>query len=91
MSECNRQASATKTPAIYIFSTSSINFQPPNMSDPNNEARILLALHALQNDPKLSLRRAAASTRSVVGLYIAARRVSFLRTILSQNHANYLI
>ncbi|RKK79343.1 hypothetical protein BFJ71_g16262 [Fusarium oxysporum] len=29
------------------------------MSDPNIEARILLALRALQNDPKLSLRRAA--------------------------------
>ncbi|KAJ0130623.1 Ankyrin repeat domain-containing protein 50 [Fusarium oxysporum f. sp. albedinis] len=29
------------------------------MSDPNIEARILLALHALQNDPELSLRRAA--------------------------------
>ncbi|KAL9563829.1 hypothetical protein ACKAV7_012071 [Fusarium commune] len=29
------------------------------MSDPNVEARILLALRALQNDPKLSLRRAA--------------------------------
>ncbi|OBS16229.1 hypothetical protein FPOA_13034 [Fusarium poae] len=29
------------------------------MSDPNIETRILLALRALQNDPKLSLRRAA--------------------------------
>jgi hypothetical protein len=32
------------------------------MSDPNIEARILLALRALQNDPGLSLRRA-------VGIY----------------------
>src|SRR6478736_9461848 len=29
------------------------------MSQPSNEARILLALQALQNNPKLSLRRAA--------------------------------
>jgi hypothetical protein len=29
------------------------------MSDPNIEGRILLALQALQNDPKLKLRRAA--------------------------------
>ena len=29
------------------------------MSRPNNEADILLALQALQNDPKLTLRRAA--------------------------------
>ena len=29
------------------------------MSDPNTEARILLALQALQNNPKLKLRRAA--------------------------------
>jgi hypothetical protein len=29
------------------------------MSDPNYEARMLLALQALQNDPKLSVRRAA--------------------------------
>ncbi|KAJ0126137.1 MFS transporter prlL, partial [Fusarium oxysporum f. sp. albedinis] len=29
------------------------------MSQPSNEARILLALQALQNNPKLRLRRAA--------------------------------
>jgi predicted DNA-binding transcriptional regulator YafY len=29
------------------------------MSQPINEARILLALQALQNNPKLSIRRAA--------------------------------
>ncbi|KAG6990148.1 Tigger transposable element-derived protein 6 [Fusarium oxysporum f. sp. conglutinans] len=33
--------------------------QPPIMSQPSNEARILLALQALQNNPKLRLRRAA--------------------------------
>ena len=29
------------------------------MSQPSNEAKTLLALQALQNDPKLSIRRAA--------------------------------
>ena len=33
------------------------------MSDSNNEGRILLALQAIQNDPKLSLRRAATIYR----------------------------
>ncbi|KAF6515583.1 hypothetical protein HZS61_004324 [Fusarium oxysporum f. sp. conglutinans] len=36
------------------------------MSDPNIEARILLALRALQNDPKLSLRRAAGIYQIIV-------------------------
>jgi hypothetical protein len=30
------------------------------MTQPSNEARILLALQALQNNPKLSIRRAAS-------------------------------
>lgn len=55
ISECNRRASATKNPVIYIFSTSSIDFQPPSISDPITEARILLALRALQNKSKLSI------------------------------------
>jgi hypothetical protein len=34
-------------------------YQPPDMSDPNYKARMLLALQALQNNPNLSVRRAA--------------------------------
>jgi len=39
----------------------------------------------------LELLRNINNTRSVTGLYIAGRRVSFLRVTLSQSHANYLI
>ncbi|KAJ0125595.1 Uncharacterized protein HZ326_31302 [Fusarium oxysporum f. sp. albedinis] len=42
------------------------------MSDPNIEGRILLALQALQNDPKLKLRRAAEIYK--VGRMILWRR-----------------
>ncbi|KAF5255628.1 hypothetical protein FOXYS1_13950, partial [Fusarium oxysporum] len=38
------------------------------MSDPNIEARILLALRALENDPKLSLRRAAGIYQFILNL-----------------------
>jgi hypothetical protein len=36
------------------------NAQPKQMAEPNNEANVILALQAIQNNPKLSLRRAAA-------------------------------
>src|SRR4051812_44550285 len=48
-----------KNPSPYIITIRSDNSQPLGMSEPNNEGRILLALKALQNSPKLSARRAA--------------------------------
>jgi hypothetical protein len=41
------------------FSFDQLILQPRHMSDPSTEARTLLALEALQNNPKLSIRRAA--------------------------------
>jgi hypothetical protein len=48
-----------KNPSPYINTIRSIKSQPPQMSQPSKEARINLALQALKNDPKLSIRRAA--------------------------------
>src|SRR6478609_7497080 len=59
ISECDMQVSVTLFPPTPNFAIDQLIYQPPDMSDPNYEARMLLALQALQNDPKLSLRRAA--------------------------------
>jgi hypothetical protein len=48
----------TKNPSPYINTTKSINSQQPQMSSSLDEARIILALQALKNDPKLSIQRA---------------------------------
>jgi hypothetical protein len=49
------------------------------MSQPSNEARILLALQALQNDPKLSIRR-AASTYDIGRMKLWRRQQGILAT-----------
>ncbi|KAJ0132530.1 Uncharacterized protein HZ326_24400 [Fusarium oxysporum f. sp. albedinis] len=48
-----------KNPSPYINTIRSVKSQPPQMSQPSKEARINLALQALKNEPKLSIRRAA--------------------------------
>jgi hypothetical protein len=53
------QVSVTLFPPTPNFAIDQLIHQPPDMSDPNYEARMLLALQALQNDLKLSVRRAA--------------------------------
>jgi hypothetical protein len=53
-SECS------KNPSTYTITIQSDISQQPNMPESSNEAKIILALQALQNDPKLSLRKAAA-------------------------------
>jgi hypothetical protein len=49
------------------------------MSQSSTEARILLALQALQNDPKLSIRR-AASTYNVCRMKLSRRQQGILST-----------
>jgi hypothetical protein len=53
-SECS------KNPSTYTIALQSDISQQPNMPESSNEAYIILALQALQNDLKLSLRKAAA-------------------------------
>ena len=59
----HRQVCTALFPPTPNFSFNQLIPQPPNMSDPNTEARTLLALQALQNNPKLSVRRAATLYR----------------------------
>jgi hypothetical protein len=49
----------TNTREIYNVNHKYVSQTTPSMSQPNKEGRILLALQALQNNPKLSLRRAS--------------------------------
>jgi hypothetical protein len=61
------------------------------MSQKDYEARILLALHAYQNNPKLGLNALQRPIRLVMVHYGAGTRASSLGAILSQSHADYLI
>src|SRR5689334_19710417 len=59
ISMCAIQVCVPLFPPTPNFSLNQLIPLPLNMSDPNYEARILLALQALQNNTKLSIRRAA--------------------------------
>jgi hypothetical protein len=55
----DRISEPTKNPSTYINTTKSIKSQQLKMPQSSNEGKILLALQALQNDPKLSMRHAS--------------------------------
>ena len=58
--QVDQTSKLTKNPSTFIITIWLNTSQQPNMTQPSNEARILLALQALQNNPKLSIRRAAS-------------------------------
>jgi hypothetical protein len=68
-----------KNPSTYTITIQLDISQPPIMPRSSNEARINLALQALQNDPKLTIRR-AASIYTVNYRTLARRRQGILST-----------
>jgi hypothetical protein len=61
------------------------------MSQSSNEARIILALQALQNNPSLKLDQLQKPTKLAIVLSAIERRANNHDEILSQNLTDYLI